>query len=164
MNSTLCFLTVAFRMLSKAPWKSKWLLQFTCVRLYLRLLEALWVWSKKQGKYPLTRAELALAAASYKGCIKPQLPDDPAQAIFPMIDCLPTNIGCEDMFSQGKCFCPFCGNQNVFAVTNHLLTGMILQEGPNHPGTHSKRKKIGSHTEAQEVNYHFLEPTAKALK
>ena len=39
-----------------------------------------------------------------------------SQAIFPMIDCLPTNIGCEEMFSQGNCFCPFCGNQRVFAV------------------------------------------------
>ena len=44
------------------------------------------------------------------------LKDDPARAIFPMTDCLPTNIGCEDMFSQGTCFCPFCGNQKVFAV------------------------------------------------
>ena len=44
------------------------------------------------------------------------MPDDPAQAIFSMIDCLPSGIGCEEMFSQGICFCPFCGNQKVFAV------------------------------------------------
>ena len=33
-----------------------------------------------------------------------------------MIDCLPVGIGREEMFSQGQCFCPFCGNQKVFAV------------------------------------------------
>ena len=74
------------------------------------------VWSGKQCKLPFTRVELALAAVSYRGCLHPRMPDDPAQSIFAMVDCLPTDIGCEEMFSQGNCFCPFCGNQRIFAV------------------------------------------------
>ena len=74
------------------------------------------VWAGKQCKLPFTRAELALAAVSYRGCLEPRMPDDPAQSIFAMVDCLPIDIGCEEMFSQGNCFCPFCGNQRIFAV------------------------------------------------
>ena len=116
MNSTLCFLTVSFRMLSKAPWKSKMLTAHIRQAALAAIGNGWYVWSDKQHKLPFTRAELALAAVSYRGCLQPRMPDDPAQAIFPMIDCLPTNIGCEGMFSQGNCFCPFCGNQRVFAV------------------------------------------------
>ena len=75
-----------------------------------------YVWTTLRHRIPFTRAELALAAVSYRGNLEPEMPDDPAQAIFSMIDCLPTGIGCEEMFSQGMCFCPFCGNQKVFAV------------------------------------------------
>ena len=98
MNSTLCFLTVSFRMLSKAPWKTKMITTHVRQAALAAIGNGWFVWSSKQGKLPFTRAELALAAASYRGCLQPQMPDDPAQAIFPMIDCLPTGIGCEEMF------------------------------------------------------------------
>ena len=116
MNSTLCFLTVSFRMLSKAPWKSRMLTTHIRQAALAAIGNGWFVWSDKQHKTPFTRAQLALAAVSYRGCLQPQMPDDPAQSIFSMIDCLPTDIGCEEMFSQGNCFCPFCGNQRVFAV------------------------------------------------
>ena len=106
MNSTLCFLTVSFRMLSKAPWKSKMLTTHIRQAALAAIGNGWFVWSDKQHKVPFSRAELALAAVSYRGCLQPRMPDDPAQAIFPMIDYLPTNIGCEEMFSQGNCFCP----------------------------------------------------------
>ena len=116
MNSTLCFLTVSFRMLSKAPWKSKMLTAHVRQAALAAIGNAWYVWTNKQHKLPFTRAELALAAVSYRGSLEPRMPDDPAQAIFPMVDCLPTGIGCEEMFSQGMCFCPFCGSQRIFAV------------------------------------------------
>ena len=116
MNSTLCFLTVSFRMLSKAPWKSKMITTHIRQAALAAIVNGWFVWSDKQCKIPFTRAELALAAVSYRGCLQPRMPDDPAQSIFPMIDCLPTDIECKEMFSQGNCFCPFCGNQRVFAV------------------------------------------------
>ena len=116
MNSTLCFLTVSFRMLSKAPWKSKMLTVHIRQAALAAIGNGWFVWSDKQHKIPFSRAELALAAVSFRGCIQPRMPDDPAQVIFPMIDLLPTSIGCEEMFSQGNCVCPYCGNQRVFAV------------------------------------------------
>ena len=62
MDSTLCFLTVAFRMLSKASWKSR----MVTVHVRQAVLAAIgcgwWVWDEKKGKFPLSRAELALAA------------------------------------------------------------------------------------------------------
>ena len=116
MNSTLCFLTVSFRMLSKAPWKSKMLTVHIRQAALAAIGNGWFVWSDKQHKIPFSRAELALAAVSFRGCLQPRMPDDPAQVIFPMIDLLPTNIGCEEMFSQGNCVCPYCGNQRAFAV------------------------------------------------
>ena len=98
MNSTLCFLTVSFRMLSKAPWKSKMLTTHIRQAVLAAIGNGWFVWSDKQHKVPFSRAELALAAVSFRGCLQPRMPDDPAQVIFPMIDCLPTNIGCEEMF------------------------------------------------------------------
>ncbi len=116
MNSTLCFLTVAFRMLSKAPWKPKMLTSHVRQAALAAIGNDWYVWTTLRHRIPFTRAELAVAAVSYRGCLEPKMPDDPAQAIFSMIDCLPIGIGCEEMFSQGNCFCPFCGNQKVFAV------------------------------------------------
>ena len=116
MNSTLCFLTVPFRMLSQAPWKSTMLTTHVRQAALAAIGNGWFVWAGKQYKLPFTRAELALAAVSYRGCLEPRMPDDPAQSIFAMVDCLPIDIGCEEMFSQGNCFCPFCGNQRVFAV------------------------------------------------
>ena len=116
MNSTLCFLTVAFRMLAKAPWKPKMLSLHVRQAALAAIGNDWYVWTTLRHRIPFMRAELALAAVSYRGNLEPEMPDDPAQAIFSMIDCLPTGIGCEEMFSQGMCFCPFCGNQKVFAV------------------------------------------------
>ena len=116
MNSTLCFLTVAFRMLAKAPWKPKMLSLHVRQAALAAIGNDWYVWTTLRHRIPFTRAELALAAVSYRGNLEPKMPDDPAQAIFSMIDCLPSGIGCEEMFSQGICFCPFCGNQKVFAV------------------------------------------------
>ena len=43
------------------------------------------VWSDKQHKIPFSRAELALAAVSFRGRLQLRMLDDPAQVIFPMI-------------------------------------------------------------------------------
>ena len=99
MNSTLCFLTVSFRMLLKAPWKSKMLTAHVRQAALAAIGNGWFVWAGGQSKLPFTRAELALAAVSYRGCLEPKMPD-PAQSIFAMVDCLPIGIGCEESFCK----------------------------------------------------------------
>ena len=102
MNSTLCFLTVSFRMLSKAPWKPKMLIAHVRQAALAAIGNDWYVWTTLQHRIPFTRAELALAAVSYRGCLEPKMPDDPAQAIFSMIDWLSTGWMCADG-NKGAC-------------------------------------------------------------
>ena len=48
MNSTLCFLTVSFRMLSKAPWKSKMITTHIRQAALAAIGNGWFVWSDKQ--------------------------------------------------------------------------------------------------------------------
>ncbi len=89
MNSTLCFFTVAMRMLSKAPWTES-MVSIDVRQSALVAISRGW-FVKNEGtiKYPFTRAELALAAGVYEGLLTPTLPDDTTVALRTIIDHLP---------------------------------------------------------------------------
>ena len=115
MNSTLCFFTVAMRMLSKAPWTES--MASVDVRQFA-LVAISRGWYVKQlasTKHPFTRAELALAAGVYEGLITPTLPDDTTVALRTIIDHLPK--ACNSMFSKAEVTCPFCHARNNSVVT-----------------------------------------------
>ena len=76
MNSTLCFFTVAMRMLSKAPWTD------AMISLDVRQAAIVAI-SGAFSKYPFTRAELALAAGAYQGLLTPTIP------MIPLLPCAP---------------------------------------------------------------------------
>ena len=115
MNSTLCFFTVAMRMLSKAPWTES--MASVDVRQFA-LVAISRGWYVKQlasTKHPFTRAELALAAGVYEGLITPTLPDDTTVALRAIIDHLPE--ACNSMFSKAEVTCPFCHARSNSVVT-----------------------------------------------
>ena len=90
MNDTLCCLMVAFRVLAKAPWTAR----IVCVHAVSKGFNTLAYFS---------RAELALAAGTFLGDLKPNLPDDPDQPLFLLIHELP-HI-CADLFSTSRAVC-----------------------------------------------------------
>ena len=115
MNSTLCFFTVAMRMLSKAPWTES--MASVDVRQFA-LVAISRGWYVKQlasTKHSFTRAELALAAGVYEGLITPTLPDDTTVALRTIIDHLPE--ACNPMFSKAEVTCPFCHARSNSMVT-----------------------------------------------
>ena len=115
MNSTLCFFTVAMRMLSKAPWTES--MASVDVRQFA-LVAISRGWYVKQlasTKHPFTRAELALAAGVYEGLITPTVPDDTTVALRTIIDHLPK--ACNSMFSKAEVTCPFCHARSNSVVT-----------------------------------------------
>ena len=115
MNSTLCFFTVAMRMLSKAPWTES--MASVDVRQFA-LVAISRGWYVKQlasTKHSFTRAELALAAGVYEGLITPTLPDDTTVALRTIIDHLPE--ACNLMFSKAEVTCPFCHARSNSVVT-----------------------------------------------
>ena len=115
MNSTLCFFTVAMRMLSKAPWTES--MASVDVRQFA-LVAISRGWYVKQlasTKHSFTRAELALAAGVYEGLITPTLPDDTTVALRTIIDHLPE--ACNSMFSKAEVTCPFCHARSNSVVT-----------------------------------------------
>ena len=115
MNSTLCFFTVAMRMLSKAPWTES--MASVDVRQFA-LVAISRGWYVKQlasTKHSFTRAELALAAGVYEGLITPTLPDDTTVALRTIIDHLPE--ACNPMFSKAEVTCPFCHARSNSVVT-----------------------------------------------
>ena len=111
MNGTLCFFTVALRLLSLAPWKSC----MTVVHIRQAAIAAVhrgWYVKVDQFKnLPFTRAELALAAASYETSLKPAVGDDPLQILFPMVNGLPIDASCDRLFATGSVYCRMCGSK-----------------------------------------------------
>ena len=107
MNGTLCYLTVACRMLAKAPWVSS--------MVSVRIRQAA-IYAISQGWYVNTqlshainfsRTELALAAGTFQGDLTPNLPDDTAYPLFLVIHELPHS--CAELFSSGSAVCKCCG-------------------------------------------------------
>ena len=106
MNSTLCFFTVAMRMLSKAPWTDPMITPDVRQAAMVAISRGWFVKSENFTKYPFTRAELALAAGAYRGLLVPTIPDDTTVALRTIIDHLPH--ACATMFTQAEVACPFC--------------------------------------------------------
>ena len=115
MNSTLCFFTVAMRMLSKAPWTES--MASVDVRQFalVAISRGWYVKQPASTKHSFTRAELALAAGVYEGLITPTLPDDTTVALRTIIDHLPE--ACNPMFSKAEVTCPFCHARSNSVVT-----------------------------------------------
>ena len=97
MNSTLCFFTVAMRMLSKAPWTDPMISPDVRQAAMVAISRGWFVKSENFTKYPFTRAELALAAGAYQGLLVPTIPDDTTVALRTIIDHLPHS--CATMFT-----------------------------------------------------------------
>ena len=106
MNLTLCFFTVAMRMLSKAPWTDPMITPDVRQAAMVAISRGWFVKSENFTKYPFTRAELALAAGAYQGLLVRTIPDDTTVALRTIIDHLPH--ACVTMFTQAEVVCPFC--------------------------------------------------------
>ena len=115
MNSTLCFFTVAMRMLSKAPWTESMASVDVRQSALVAISRGWYVKQVVSIKHPFTRAELALAAGVYEGLITPTLPDDTTVALRTIIDHLPK--ACNSMFSKAEVTCPFCHAKSNSVVT-----------------------------------------------
>ena len=94
MNGTLCYLMVALRMLAKAPWTAKMVCVCTCSTGAIYAISRGW-YLKTSNSHGIhfSRAELALAAGTFLGDLRPNLPEDPDQPIFLLIHLLPSACG-----------------------------------------------------------------------
>ena len=85
-------------MLSKAPWTAK----MVCVHIRQAAIYAIskgwYLKTNESHGIQFSRAELALAAGTFLGDLKPNLPDDPDQPIFLLIHLLPS--ACADSRTQ----------------------------------------------------------------
>ena len=121
INNSLCFFTVVVRMLSKVPWTARMATTHIRQDALVPIGKGWWVRAESFTGYPFARAELALAAAAYKGFLQPQMPEDLAQASFPMIDNLPVGFGCESMFYRAIASAPFVATRTFFLFLPSLL-------------------------------------------
>ena len=114
MNGTLCYLMVAFRMLAKAPWTAN----MVCVHVRQAAIYAIskgwYLKTSNSHGIQFSRAELALAAGTFLGDLRPNLPDDPDQPMFLLIDGLPNT--CAGLFSSGTAVCKSCGQTKTVPV------------------------------------------------
>ncbi len=114
MNGTLCYLMVAFRMLAKAPWTAN----MVCVHVRQAAIYAIskgwFVNTSNSHGIQFSRAELALAAGTFLGDLRPNLPDDPDQPMFLLIHGLPDT--CAGLFSSGTAVCKSCGQTKIVPV------------------------------------------------
>ena len=114
MNGTLCYLTVAFRMLAKAPWTTS----MVCVHIRQAAIYAIsqgwFVNTQTTHGICFSRAELALAAGTFLGDLTPSLPDDTDYPLFLLIQELPHN--CAELFSIGSAVCKCCGGSRKVPV------------------------------------------------
>ena len=97
MNGTLCYLMVAFRMLAKAPWTARMVCVHICQAAIYAISRGWFVNTVALHGIHFSRTELALAAGTFLGDLKPNLPDDTDQPLFLLIHELP-HI-CADLFS-----------------------------------------------------------------
>ena len=67
------------------------------------------------GKYPFTRAELALAAGAYQGLLTPTIPDDTTVALRAIIDHLPP--ACDPCLHKLKCHAKKNGIVPTFSIS-----------------------------------------------
>ena len=107
MNSTLCFFTVALRMIGFAPWKDSLVATDVRQSAVVAISKGWYVALDHFSAYPFTRAELALAAGSYLGQITPTISEDATVALRTIVECLP--IACDSFFTKVRLCCPFCG-------------------------------------------------------
>ena len=127
MNSTLCFFTVAMRMLSKAPWTDPMITPDVRQAAMVAISRGWFVKSENFTKYPFTRAELALAAGAYQGLLVPTIPDDTTVALRTIIDHLPH--ACATMFTQAEVACPFCQAKRKGIVPTFSCSATWKQSG-----------------------------------
>ena len=121
MDSTICFLVVAYRLLSKAMWTK----EMICIDVRQAALYAIskgW-YLKTIGpkQFPFSKAELAIAAGSYLGRIPAGKSEDPFFALKVLVDSLP--LHCAKLFSKGTVKCPHCEGQcevGIPSVTSHI--------------------------------------------
>ena len=106
MDSTMCFLIVAYRMLAKPNW-SRAMVAVDIKQAALYAISKGWhVKSDDFHDYPFTREEFAVSAASYLDKIPADAPEDPFRALCIAISHLPHS--CAKLFSKGKVACPYC--------------------------------------------------------
>ena len=125
MDSTICFLVVAYRLLSKAMWTK----EMICVDVRQAALYAIskgW-YLKTSGpkQFPFSKAELAIAAGSYLGRIPAGKSEDPFFALKVLVDSLP--LQCTKLFSKGIVQCPHCKGQcdvGIPSVTSRITWAM----------------------------------------
>ena len=114
MNGTLCYLMVAFRMLAKAPWT----MRTVCVHIrqaaILAISQGWFVNTLASHGIDFNRAALALAAGTFLGDLKPNLPDDTDQPLCLLIHELPHV--CAELFSTGTAVCKSCGGSKPIPV------------------------------------------------
>ena len=114
MDSTLCFFTVALRMIALAPWQDSMVSIDVRQAAVVAISKGWFVKSDSFNAYPFTRAELALAAGSYLGKITPNLADDATVALRAIVELLP--IACDKFFAQVSLACPFCQAKAIGAA------------------------------------------------
>ncbi len=106
MDSTMCFLIVAYRMLAKASWSRSMVAEDIKQAALYAISKG---WHVKSGDfhdYPFTREEFAVSAATYLDKIPADVPEDPFRALSIAISHLPHS--CAKLFSKGKVACPYC--------------------------------------------------------
>ena len=106
MDSTMCFLIVAFRMLAKANWnRSMVAIDIKQAALYA-ISKGWYVKAEEFHEYPFTGEEFAVSAATYLDQIPAETLEDPFRAMYVVISHLPHS--CAKLFSKGSITWPFC--------------------------------------------------------
>lgn len=99
--STICFLVAAFRMLAKAPWTIN-MIAIDVKQAAMFAISKGWHLNSVAFKdFPFSKAELAVAAATYLEQIPPDAPDDPFYTLNTMIDFLPVVCGYAPVTTMG---------------------------------------------------------------
>ena len=106
ISPTISLIASTFRLLARAPWISN-MIAIDIKQAALYAVSKDWhLRTSHFREFPFSKAEFAVAAATYLERVPHRVPDDPLPTITAIIDFLP--LICGNLFSQATLFCPCC--------------------------------------------------------
>ena len=106
VESTICLIAAAYRLLARAPWTKK-MIATDIKQAALYAVSKGWHLKMPYIRdVPFSKADFAVAAATYLEQVPPNVPEDPFKVCLVIIDFLP--LICGSLFSQAVLSCQWC--------------------------------------------------------
>ena len=106
IESTICLIAAAYRLLAKAPWTGKMIATDIKQAALYAVSKGWHLKMPHLREFPFSKVDFAVAAATYLEQVPPSVSEDPFHIVLPMINFLP--LICGSLFSQATLSCHWC--------------------------------------------------------